>query len=157
LYSERIKLQKKINILERCLEETEEKYVDMCIDLVDLRKATCGHTPENVATIMEAAPSAGELEGRSFTAQVGYRYTHASKVEYFFSHIVEYLENDEITDAMVVAAGGRVPCEVRWAEGDEPEKETLLMVRKSTVTQRFVCRDMNYAFCRIKKSDLKEI
>jgi len=69
----------------------------------------------------------------------------------------EYLENDEITDAMVIAAGGRVPCEVRWAEGDEPEKETLLMVQKSAVSQRFVCCDMNYGFCRILKSDLKEI
>jgi len=129
--------------------------------------------PENIATIMQAAPPAENLEG----LKLEYRLPKEGENTWFYTNkpnegcawgaagkhwqtlflvrvpIVEWIENDDITDEMVVKAGGRVPCEVRDREECEWVSETLLMVEEE-MTCRFITVNTNRIKCRIKKSDL---
>lgn len=166
----RDKLKKHREVLQARLQETEDKYVLRSVELVDLRKATAGHTPENIATIMKTAPPAEDLEGCTFildyakdgdeifTKISGWEFWIGGKVTatkfLIRKPVVEWIENDDITDEMVVKAGGRVPCQVHqrslgWAD------DTLLMVSLSK-TNKFICEGDNWAYCRVLKSDLEQ-
>jgi len=68
--------------------------------------------------------------------------------------IVEWIEGEAITDELVRANGGRIPCEVlNRSEGWEDD--ILLMVCRDKMNP-FICKESNRAFCRIKASDLQE-
>jgi len=140
--------------LKRRLQETEDKYVLRSVELVDLRKAINGHTPENLKEIMKGIPEPADLEHSTIGAVGSWDENDNWNMSIILTPVVEYIEGDAITDAMVVAAGGRVPCDVRRYEEGWID-DTLFMVDSKT-DRKFVCQKSNWQRCRIKTSDLPE-
>jgi hypothetical protein len=72
--------------------------------------------------------------------------------------IAEYIEGDEITDELVVANGGRVPCEVsEFSDFTTKNKRILVAVKGKGSRFLTVWPEADHAsgswkYCRIKKS-----
>ena len=137
----------------------------------ELREATNGHTPENLEQIMKAAPPAGcKFERRE--AKVGetfwnnwgewidIRHATPSWPVFVLTPVVEYIEGDEITDELVLANGGRVPCEVKDNDEDEWRTGRILLCVSRDTNEPFVVLVNglwgSWGQCRIKVSDLKK-
>lgn len=68
--------------------------------------------------------------------------------------LIDYIEDDEITDELLVENGGRLPCEVRNCEEGPWSTTTLTMVAEHFWTLPVEGR-AGWHHCRIKKSNLK--
>jgi len=146
--------------------ERLEEIGALAKELVELRAATAGHSIENIATIMKAAPLAEDLEGHEFEYRnpedgeerfrTGHWYRSGAILEPRLIRvpIVEWIENDDITDKMVVKAGGRVPCQVKDFEHEDWNDDTLYEVEMNGY-HSFICKADEWKHCRIKKSDLE--
>jgi len=148
-------------------EALKEKYAK------DKRKLCEGYTPEQIRVILKTAPPLDTLEG--YTLEYG-KLIYVCDVwlsgKWIKSvglltpcgsvlmriPIVEYLEDDEITDEH---AKLRPPCECKDGGDDFKTGRTLIAVRDMADTWPFIVlrddgrRIDTAAHCRIKKSDIK--
>jgi len=143
---------KAYSVIQEERDELKSKGESLRREFGNLMQVTRNHTLDNIATIIEVLPSADELEGRSFTAQKEYSYSHASMVKYFFTPIVEYIPTEEITDELP-DKHGRIPCEfsddgIKWYG---PQLLIEVIDTRFRIHQRGL-----FSHCRIKKSDLEE-
>jgi len=155
--------QKTIEELKRDMEGVVEENRKLVKNSFDLYSATAGHTPENIATIMGGMPSADELNGMKVDevelTAVAYPYFYSVSVR--CTPIAEWIENDDITDEMVVKAGGRVPCEVQtstqgWEEGQLVAVEKFSNDPAIVMLKDGACEHVKLGEVRIKKSDLEQ-
>lgn len=160
--------KKTVKRLELELESEKRAHAENVKDFGPIVDATNGHTLENIREIMKAAPPAEDLDGM----RLSWRHVAPNEPVWDWAGegwdsrnrangkrmtkcpIVEYIEGDEITDELVLANGGRVPCEVRDHEVEEWVPNTLYEVEGGGLP--FCCKSGSWKHCRIKKADLKE-
>jgi len=144
--------------------DENEKLRKERTELLFFREITGNHTLENLRTIISAAPKAKAGERVLVHSRSDYRLgeNRCVKVEFHSEPMVEYLEGDEITDALVLANGGRVPCKWKNAIGDWVEG-LLIAVDPNQETPSYVIMSKTsgavgtgWKHCIIKKSDIEE-
>lgn len=139
--------------LKRKLKETEELYSKACMDLVELRHVTCGHEPDTIFQIMQHAPLPVDFDGQKISVDSGYKEGGEFTISIGLTPIIEYIENDAITNEM---AKQQPPCE----SGSKRYPATLLHVSDEKVRVFTVITEKGsaaqYYQCRVKTSDLPE-
>jgi len=121
----------------------------------DYRKATAGHTMENLKAIMEGIPEAADLEHDTIGAVGSWDEDDNWNMSIICTPIVEYIEADEITNDH---AKQQPPCEA----GSKRYPATLLHVASEGKKKVFTVLSekgsaAQYWQCRIKKTDLQEL
>jgi hypothetical protein len=159
--------------------EIEKALDSSCCLNQDLLSATKGHTLENITTIMQAAPSAEDLEGYELVIkplmvgdcywnEVDKRWIVQSKVieanisivAFVRTPIIEYIPTEEITDALCEELG-RIPCEVTNSMNSEWESATLVQVADPSSAGFGTLRSGGggywWKYCRIKRSTIESL
>jgi len=145
-------------------DELLEAQVALMKERNSWKEAIAGHSVENVKEIIGSCPTPQVLEGKRLAQEFTLHSPNGPDFIIKFAIIstdedIEWIEDDDITDAMIVKAGGRVPCQVRDFSDSDWYFHRRVLLCVSDNKQRFtILKDGRtrglWKHCRIKKSDL---